>query len=342
MFSCLFGSKSGTWAGLRVLLKTLRDTPAMFGPLILAASILLKCFNTVEAVARNQQDYKELAAELDVLTKSLLTTHKGAASGSSTDCVAGIAIAIKWEAKEIKNKTKHSAGRQVLMANTDKQDLMRQYGWIQLLFRQLQANVGMSTWANTNKLIMLSAEKKATYNSLLSASTNRWTCTKGTQVSILSKLKYWVSALDQKAVYWMSGMAGTSKTTIACTFAKWLKTKKLLAASFFCTRTSANCCDVSWIIPTVAYQLVQYCIPFQLALCNVIGHNPDLGTKDIRTQFERLLVDPLNKIKNNIPSNLVVVINALDKCNNQQGVEQVLDILFKHASQLPIRFFVTS
>ncbi|ELU36043.1 hypothetical protein AG1IA_09926 [Rhizoctonia solani AG-1 IA] len=83
----------------------------------------------------------------------------------------------------------------------------------------------------------------------------------------------------------------------------------------------------------ISYQLVQYCIPFQLALCNVIGHNPDLGTKDIRTQFERLLVDPLNKIKNNIPSNLVVVINALDKCNNQQGVEQVLDILFKHASQ---------
>ncbi|GAB1524837.1 hypothetical protein RhiTH_007993 [Rhizoctonia solani] len=348
MFSRLFGSKSGTWAGLRVSLKTLRDTPAMFGPLVSAASILLECFDTVEAVARNQQDYEELAAELDVLTKSLLTTHKGAGLGSSTDCIAGIAIAIEREAREIENKTEHSAGRRVLMANADEQDLMRRYGRIQSLFRQLQANVGMSTWANTNELIMdarlakLSAEKKATYNSLLSASTNRRTCTEGTRVSILSELKHWVSAPDQKAVYWMSGMAGTGKTTIACTFAKWLETEKLLAASFFCTRTSADCRDVTRIVPTVAYQLARYCIPFQSALCDVLGRDPDLGTKDIRTQFERLLVDPLNQIKNDIPSNLVVVIDALDECDDQRGVEQVLDMLFKHASQLPIRFFVTS
>ncbi|KAF8676644.1 WD40 repeat-like protein, partial [Rhizoctonia solani] len=348
MFSRLFGSKSGTWAGLRVSLKTLRDTPAMFGPLVSAASILLECFDTVEAVARNQQDYEELAAELDVLTKSLLTTHKGAGLGSSTDCIAGIAIAIEREAREIENKTEHSAGRRVLMANADEQDLMRRYGRIQSLFRQLQANVGMSTWANTNELIMdarlakLSAEKKATYNSLLSASTNRRTCTEGTRVSILSELERWVSAPDQKAVYWMSGMAGTGKTTIACTFAKWLETEKLLAASFFCTRTSADCRDVTRIVPTVAYQLARYCIPFQSALCDVLGRDPDLGTKDIRTQFERLLVDPLNQIKNDIPSNLVVVIDALDECDDQRGVEQVLDILFKHASQLPIRFFVTS
>ncbi|KAF8747894.1 WD40 repeat-like protein [Rhizoctonia solani] len=295
--------------------QTLRDTPAMFGPLVSAASILLECFDTVEAVARNQQDYKELAAELDVLTKSLLTTHKGAGLGSSTDCIAGIAIAIKQEAREIENKTKHSAGRRVLMANADEQDLMRRYGRIQLLFWQLQANVGMSTWANTNKLIMCGEESNLQL--LLSASTNRRTCTKGTQVSILSKLKRWVSAPDQKAVYWMSGMAGTGKTTIACTFAKWLKTKKLLAASFFCTRTSADCRNVTWIVPTVAYQLARYCIPFQLALCNVLGRDPDLGTKDIRMQFERLLVNPLNQIKNNIPSNLVVVIDALDECNNQ-------------------------
>ncbi|KAF8689421.1 WD domain, G-beta repeat, partial [Rhizoctonia solani] len=348
MLSRLFGSKSGTWAGLRVSLKTLRDAPGMFDSLVSAASILLECFDTVEAVARNQQDYEELAAELDVLTKSLLTTHKGAASGSSTDCVAGIAIAIEREAREIENKTKHSAGRRVLMANADEQDLMRRYGRIQSLFRQLQANVGMSTWANTNELIMdarlakLSAEKKATYNSLLSASTNRRTCTEGTRVSILSELKHWVSASDQKAVYWMSGMAGTGKTTIACTFAKWLETEKLLAASFFCTRTSADCRDVTRIIPTVAYQLARYCIPFQSALCDVLGNDPDIGSKGITRQFERLIVDPLSKINNDIPSNLVVVIDALDECNDQRGVEQVLHLLLKHSNWLPVKFFVTS
>ncbi|KAF8695645.1 WD domain, G-beta repeat, partial [Rhizoctonia solani] len=140
----------------------------------------------------------------------------------------------------------------------------------------------------------------------------------------------------------MSGMAGTGKTTIACTFAKWLEGQKLLAASFFCTRTDADCQDVARIIPTVAYQLARYCIPFRSALCDILGNDPDLRTKDVTKQFERLLVDPLKTIKNDIPNNLVVVIDALDECNDQRGVEQVLDMLFKHASQLPIKFFVTS
>ncbi|QRW22463.1 Vegetative incompatibility protein HET-E-1 [Rhizoctonia solani] len=351
------GVKSGAWEGLRASLKTLRDTPAMFGPLVSAASVLVDCFDTIEVAARNQQDYEHLATELDTLAKSLVTTCKGGAPSSVTDCVKGIAIVIKREAEEIENKVGRGTGRRMVMANADGEDLVRRYRRIESLFRQLQTNIGMSTWAITNELMVasiawremqksrladLNAEKKATYNSTLSTSTSRRTCTEGTRVSILSELERWVSASDQKAVYWMSGMAGTGKTTIACTFAKWLETEKLLAASFFCTRTSADCRDVTRIVPTVAYQLARYCIPFQSALCDVLGNDPDLGTKDIRTQFERLLVDPLKTIKNDIPSNLVVVIDALDECDDQRGVEQVLDMLFKHASQLPIKFFVTS
>ncbi|CAE6361772.1 unnamed protein product [Rhizoctonia solani] len=326
------GVKSGAWEGLRVSLNTLRDTPAMFGPLVSAASVLIDCFDTIEVAARNQQDYEHLATELDTLAKSLATTCKGGAPSSVTDCVKGIGIVIKREAEEIENKVGRGTGRRMVMANADGEDLVRRYRRIESLFRQLQKS----------RLADLNAEKKATYNSTLSTSTSRRTCTEGTRVSILSELERWVSAPDQKAVYWMSGMAGTGKTTIACTFAKWLETEKLLAASFFCTRTSADCRDVTRIVPTVAYQLARYCIPFQSALCDVLGNDPDLGTKDIRTQFERLLVDPLKTIKNDIPSNLVVVIDALDECDDQRGVEQVLDMLFKHASQLPIKFFVTS
>ncbi|KAF8695646.1 WD40 repeat-like protein, partial [Rhizoctonia solani] len=327
------GVKSGAWEGLRVSLNTLRDTPAMFGPLVSAASVLIDCFDTIEVAARNQQDYEHLATELDTLAKSLATTCKGGAPSSVTDCVKGIGIVIKREAEEIENKVGRGTGRRMVMANADGEDLVRRYRRIESLFRQLQQK---------SRLADLNAEKKATYNSTLSTSTSRRTCTEGTRVSILSELERWVSAPDQKAVYWMSGMAGTGKTTIACTFAKWLETEKLLAASFFCTRTSADCRDVTRIVPTVAYQLARYCIPFQSALCDVLGNDPDLGTKDIRTQFERLLVDPLKTIKNDIPSNLVVVIDALDECDDQRGVEQVLDMLFKHASQLPIKFFVTS
>ncbi|KAF8673590.1 WD40 repeat-like protein [Rhizoctonia solani] len=360
------GVKSGAWEGLRASLKTLRDTPAMFGPLVSAASVLLDCFDVIEAVSQNQQDYKDLATDLDALSKAFMGTYTTNTSRSATGCVKGIVMSIEREANEIKSKTQRGAGRRVLMANADGQDLVRRYRRIQSLFRQIQANIGMSTLANTEELVVvctasrdafaladrlsgqnsrlatLDTENKATYDSLLYDSTNRRTCTEGTRVQILSELKDWVFASDRESVYWMSGMAGTGKTTIACTFAKWLETEKLLAASFFCTRTDADCQNVARIIPTVAYQLARYCIPFRSALCDILGNDPDLKTKGVTKQFERLLVDPLNMIKNDIPNNLVVVIDALDECNDQRGVEQVLDMLFKHASQLPIKFFVTS
>ncbi|KAF8753838.1 hypothetical protein RHS01_06812 [Rhizoctonia solani] len=115
----------GAWAGLRVLLKTLRETPAMFGPVVLAASILLDCLDTIEAIARNQRDYEYLATELGALSKSLVTTYKRAAPGSDSDCVTDrMQRAIEREAKEIESKTERRTGRRILVANAGEQDLM--------------------------------------------------------------------------------------------------------------------------------------------------------------------------------------------------------------------------
>ncbi|CAE6340765.1 unnamed protein product [Rhizoctonia solani] len=339
---------TNVWAGLRVSLKTLRDTSAMFPPLVSAASVLLDCFDTIEAIARNQQDYENLAVELDALSKSLVQNYKGIVSKSDIDCVTEIVNGIERQAKEIEKKTERGTGRRMIMAAADEEDLMRRFRRIQSLFRQLQTNLSMSILKDTNELVVdgrlgkLKSEMQATYNSVLSASTNRRTCTEGTRTQVLSELKGWVFQTDAHAVYWMSGMAGTGKTTIACTFAKWLEQERLLAASFFCTRTSADCRNVTRIIPTVAYQLARYSIPFQSALCKVLGSDPDIGAKDITTQFKHLLIDPLQKVKNDILDSPVVVIDALDECDDQSGVGAILDILFKHASQLPVKFFVTS
>ncbi|KAL5639977.1 hypothetical protein ACGC1H_006519 [Rhizoctonia solani] len=140
----------------------------------------------------------------------------------------------------------------------------------------------------------------------------------------------------------MNGMAGTGKTTIASTFCERVERRKLLAASFFCTRTSAECRDVTRIVPTIAYQLARYSIPFQSALYNILGQNPDIGSKNILKQFEQLLKEPLQQVKDAMPDNLVVVIDALDECDDRNGVELVLDMLFRHAVHVPLKFLLTS
>ncbi|KAG9096378.1 hypothetical protein FS749_008612 [Ceratobasidium sp. UAMH 11750] len=137
-------------------------------------------------------------------------------------------------------------------------------------------------------------------------------------------------------------MAGTGKTTIAYTLCERLEEENKLAASFFCTRQLPSCRDVGLILPTVAYQLASFSRPFQRILSGVLDRLPDAHTRKLSAQFGKLIVEPLREVKDSIPDGLVVVIDALDECDHDDGVAQILRTLLSHASELPIKFFVTS
>ncbi|CAE6362392.1 unnamed protein product [Rhizoctonia solani] len=211
-----------------------------------------------------------------------------------------------------------------------------------------QTNLSMSTWSMTNTQLVerlleaLKPVQQAAYDSTLALTVGRRSCTEGTRINIMSDLNNWASNSSGPSIFWMNGMAGTGKTTIACTFSEVLEKSKRLAASFFCTRTTAECRDVTRIIPTITYQLARYCIPFQSSLCEVLGEEPDLGSKNIKKQFERLLRDPLLQSADAMPDNLVIIIDALDECEDHTGVELVLDLLFQYARAFPLKIYVTS
>ncbi|KAG8709661.1 hypothetical protein FRC11_005339 [Ceratobasidium sp. 423] len=310
---------SAAWAGLRGSLQSLSNTSGVFGPLADAARILLDCFDTIETAAKNQKDYDDLATELLSLSEALKQDFKASASIRMSKCISGVSIGIKQESEAIKARRDRGMGRKVILAKEDEEDI-------------------------DTRLEGLEPKKQAAYDSTLSTSVNRRTCTDGTRKEVLSELIDWQRNSKAPTVYWMNGMAGTGKTTIACTFAEWLEKNKLLAASFFCTRTSVDCRDVTRIIPTIAYQLARYSIPFQSALYEILEEEPDAGSKNTPKQFERLLKEPLQNIKNSgsMPDNLVIVIDALDECDNQGGVETLLDRLFRFAADIPLKFFVTS
>ncbi|QRW22395.1 Vegetative incompatibility protein HET-E-1 [Rhizoctonia solani] len=259
---------------------------------------------------------------------------------------------IEKQANEIKKKKERGIGRPLLEASSDEKDVIRHYRRIQSLFRQLQANLSMNTWSVANDLMVntrlegLGPERQAAYDSALSETVGRRTCTEGTRTKVLSDLVQWAHDKNAPAIYWMNGMAGTGKTTIAYSFAEWLKQHELLAGSFFCTRTSAACRDVAKIVPTVVYQLARYSATFQSILYDILNADPDAGSKSIPKQFEALLKEALQKTvekgKGDALDNLVVVIDALDECEDQRGVETIVDMLFRYAPHLRLKFFVTS
>ncbi|KAB5587618.1 Vegetative incompatibility protein HET-E-1 [Ceratobasidium theobromae] len=273
---------------------------------------------------------------------------KEANSTRMSRCIANVAMGIEQQAKLIKEKEKRGTGRRILEASVNEEEVMRHYRKIESLFRRLQTDANLSAWSIANehlantRLEGLAPAKLANHDSNLAVEISRRTCTEGTRTAIMSEMDRW--SLDPNApdLYLMSGMAGTGKTTIACSFANRLEERNQLAASFFCTRTSPECRNANRIVPTVAYQIARYSTPFQSALCEVLGEDPDIGMRNIAKQFERLLKEPLLKVKDAIPENLVVVIDALDECGDRRSARLALDLLFRFAPSLPLKFFVTS
>jgi hypothetical protein len=166
-------------------------------------------------------------------------------------------------------------------------------------------------------------------------------CTPNTRVLILAGLRNWNMDTRSPNVYWMSGMAGTGKTTIACSLCAELERSGLLGASFFCSRSLPECQDVTRIVPTIAYQLARRSVHFQSVLCRVLSDDPDIGTRHPLKQFEKLMCDPLEEVKATLPPGLTIVIDALDECVDRNGAQLILETLFRHAMNLPVKFFVT-
>ncbi|KAL5631620.1 hypothetical protein ACGC1H_007219 [Rhizoctonia solani] len=152
----------------------------------------------------------------------------------------------------------------------------------------------------------------------------------------------WIKSSSPGSVYWMSGMAGTGKTTIAYSLCEELNANRQLGASFFCSRLLPECRDVNLIIPSIAYQLAHSSYPFQFVLAGVLEKDPDVHTRLPQLQFDTLLAQPLFEVKDTLADNLVVVIDALDECDNKESTSRILDMILMKALDLPIKFIVSS
>ncbi|KAH7339330.1 hypothetical protein B0J17DRAFT_627457 [Rhizoctonia solani] len=158
----------------------------------------------------------------------------------------------------------------------------------------------------------------------------------------VSRVTFSESHSPPGSVYWMNGMAGTGKTTIAYSLCQGLEIGYKLAASFFCSRALPECRDVNRVIPSIAYQLARFSHPFRFALCGTLEKDPDIYTRLPRLQFDALIVRPLLQVKNTLPDSLVVIIDALDECENKDSTGRILEVLLTKSANLPVKFVVSS
>ncbi len=112
-------------------------------------------------------------------------------------------------------------------------------------------------------------------------------CLTDTRVDVLTTVQAWVESPDdnQPRIFWLKGLAGAGKTTIARSMAEWGKGKGILGANIFFSRDVPNLRDPTLVLPTLAYQLANHNAEFRSKLADILSHNPDVATRDFATQF---------------------------------------------------------
>ena len=170
-------------------------------------------------------------------------------------------------------------------------------------------------------------------------------CLANTRVETQEQIREWAKRRDSKHIFWLSGMAGTGKSTIARTVAQSFADQGRLGASFFFKRGEGDCGAASKLFTTIAADLMIRIPAMKPTIRMAIDMDSAIAEKNLNDQFVKLIYEPLLKIQRTSVEavEFVVVIDALDECDEKDIIE-ILRLLTqtKDIRSISLRIFVTS
>ena len=157
-------------------------------------------------------------------------------------------------------------------------------------------------------------------------------------MTLLDEIERWTEGPKQPPIFWLNGLAGAGKTTIAQTVAERCFANGIVGASFFCSHHLARD-DPTAIFPTLAFQLAHKYDSVRSSLVNQLRSDPEIAYGSLESQAEGLIIGPLQSA--NVTT--VIVIDAFDECQGEESSSTILPVLENIVERVPgVRFFVTS
>ncbi|KAG8964519.1 hypothetical protein FRC00_001932 [Tulasnella sp. 408] len=154
---------------------------------------------------------------------------------------------------------------------------------------------------------------------------------RGTRESILQEISAWIDDPGAPPIFWLSGMAGIGKSTIAHTIAEQEDQKHQLGASFFFSRDEADRRNPHLVYSTIAFQLAGFDNSLRGPIIQALEQDADIGHAVMQKQFEQLILGPLGKFEGTSKT-ILFVLDALDECSPSSGA---IEILSRWALGLP-------
>ncbi|KAH7093964.1 hypothetical protein BKA62DRAFT_625646 [Auriculariales sp. MPI-PUGE-AT-0066] len=144
-------------------------------------------------------------------------------------------------------------------------------------------------------------------------------CADGTRVQILSTLRQWAASNQGPRIFWLAGLAGTGKTTIASSFCRQCQAAGVMVLSFFISRNTPDRNTITAVVSTLSHQLSHVNSAVLDTIHAALKKQPPILYSKIAVQAKELLVDPLTTLlttSTTTKKRIIIVIDAMDECDD--------------------------
>ena len=166
-------------------------------------------------------------------------------------------------------------------------------------------------------------------------------CMEGTRKSLLKQIIAWVTnGLDQtdgRNTYWIYGLPGIGKSSLAHSICTSLHDREQLAGAFFCRRDDHELREPRNILLTFISKLAMVFPSFRSIVAECLRKDPNVTPEP--TPFLELI----HKLPRPPQKTFVFVIDALDECGSTQSRPGILKALTDATAHTPwLRVIITS
>ncbi|KAG8797199.1 hypothetical protein FRC16_009135, partial [Serendipita sp. 398] len=162
-------------------------------------------------------------------------------------------------------------------------------------------------------------------------------CLNGTRAAVLGPIRQWANDPTTPQVRWLTDVAGAGKSTIAKHLSTEWKEQGRLAGCFFFDKNRPDATNKTGFCDTIAAQLANNQPQLRSLITQGIKEiGPILSVCPFEEKLQKLVIRPMGSVS------LVLVIDALDECNERDRII-ILRNLLSSLSQVPqLRVLITS
>ncbi|KAF5313182.1 hypothetical protein D9619_003287 [Psilocybe cf. subviscida] len=219
-------------------------------------------------------------------------------------------------------------------------------GFFQVRQRVQATNSQSRTFERGFKLLCDNTAPSARYGSGQSFAGPQ--CHPGTRIAVQDYIFRWLDDEHGQIAMWMNGPVGIGKSAIAQTVAHLAAERGQLSSAFFFFRSDNTRNTMTYLVPTLAYEMTQQ-LPHTLdPVCQTIGANPLIFSSPLERQIRDTLLRPLCPPSESFPRRrMLIIIDGLDECldtNTQQVIIRsfISTLLSAATEMIPHKILIVS